>query len=68
MSMKAIVCADQTTAGMTLGEAPLPTLKPKHVLIKVFATAVNRADLMQRQGTYPPPPGESDILGLEISG
>ena len=38
------------------------------VLIDVAATAVNRADLLQRQGNYPPPPGASDILGLECSG
>jgi putative PIG3 family NAD(P)H quinone oxidoreductase len=38
------------------------------VLVEVAATAVNRADLMQRQGHYPPPPGASDILGLECSG
>ncbi len=38
------------------------------VLIKVHATAINRADLMQRQGVYPPPPGASPILGLECAG
>ncbi|MFM8350442.1 MAG: alcohol dehydrogenase catalytic domain-containing protein, partial [Actinomycetales bacterium] len=37
------------------------------VLIKVAATAVNRADLLQRQGLYPPPPGASTIIGLECS-
>jgi putative PIG3 family NAD(P)H quinone oxidoreductase len=42
--------------------------KPGEVLIDVVATAVNRADLLQRQGLYPPPPGESEILGLECSG
>jgi putative PIG3 family NAD(P)H quinone oxidoreductase len=39
-----------------------------HVVLEIIATAVNRADLLQRQGFYPPPPGESDILGLECSG
>jgi len=41
---------------------------PGEVLVDVAASAVNRADLMQRQGFYPPPPGASDILGLECSG
>jgi putative PIG3 family NAD(P)H quinone oxidoreductase len=41
---------------------------PGEVLIKVAATAVNRADCMQRQGNYPPPPGASPYLGLECSG
>ena len=36
--------------------------------MKVAATAVNRADTLQRQGVYPPPPGASDIIGLECSG
>ncbi|KAK3588485.1 hypothetical protein CHS0354_012894 [Potamilus streckersoni] len=44
------------------------TVKDKHVLIKVFSTAVNRADTLQRKGFYPPPPGESEILGLEAAG
>src|SRR4051794_7611950 len=53
---------------LTLGERP--DLRPGagEVLLDVAATAVNRADLMQRQGHYPPPPGASDILGLECSG
>jgi NADPH2:quinone reductase len=49
-------------------EAPDPTPKPGEVLLDVAATAVNRADLLQRQGFYPPPPGASEILGLECSG
>jgi putative PIG3 family NAD(P)H quinone oxidoreductase len=49
-------------------EVPDPTPGPGEVLIDVAATAVNRADLLQRQGNYPPPPGASDILGLECSG
>ncbi len=46
--------------------APLPA--PDEVLIRVTASGVNRADLSQIAGRYPPPPGESDILGLEVSG
>src|SRR4051794_26274997 len=45
-----------------------PELGPGDVLIEVVASAVNRADLLQRQGFYPPPPGTSEILGLECSG
>jgi len=47
-----------------------PTPKPKNdeVLIKVHAAGVNRPDIMQRQGLYPPPQGASDILGLEVAG
>ena len=50
------------------GEAPDPVPGPGDVLIQVAASAVNRADLLQRMGFYPPPPGASDILGLECSG
>ncbi|MGY1712663.1 NAD(P)H-quinone oxidoreductase [Geodermatophilus sp. SYSU D00758] len=50
------------------GEAPDPVLRPGEVLVDVVATAVNRADLLQRAGNYPPPPGASDVLGLECSG
>ena len=49
-------------------EVPDPVLGPGAVLIDVAATAVNRADIMQRQGHYPPPPGASEIIGLECSG
>ncbi len=49
-------------------EVPDLTARHGEVVIEVAATAVNRADLMQRQGNYPPPPGASDIIGLECSG
>ena len=49
-------------------EVPDPEPGPGEVLLDVAASAVNRADLLQRQGNYPPPPGASDILGLECSG
>ena len=45
-----------------------PRPEPGEVIIDITATAVNRADLLQRQGNYPPPPGSTDILGLECSG
>jgi putative PIG3 family NAD(P)H quinone oxidoreductase len=49
-------------------EAPDPEPRPGEILIDVAATAVNRADLVQRQGHYPPPPGASELLGPECSG
>ena len=53
---------------LQLGSAPDPELGPGQVRIAVAASALNRADLLQRQGMYPPPPGASSILGLECSG
>jgi putative PIG3 family NAD(P)H quinone oxidoreductase len=53
---------------LELGEAPRPSPGPGQVLIRIAATGVNRADLQQRAGNYAPPPGESDILGLECAG
>ena len=50
------------------GEVEAPTVGPGRVLIRVHATSVNRPDAVQRQGHYPPPPGESPILGLEAAG
>lgn len=50
------------------GERPVPEPGPGEVLVKVAYTALNRADLLQRQGTYPVPPGDSPIMGLEMSG
>ncbi|QRP45820.1 NAD(P)H-quinone oxidoreductase [Amycolatopsis sp. FDAARGOS 1241] len=49
-------------------EVPDPSPGPGEVLLDVAASAVNRADLLQRQGNYPPPPGSSEIIGLECSG
>src|SRR5881397_536952 len=53
---------------LVMGEVPSPPLGPEDVRIRVRTTAVNRADLLQRQGFYPPPPGASPILGLECAG
>lgn len=67
--VKAIVVdAPGDESVMHLGEVPAPALAPGCIRIRVAATAVNRADLMQRQGMYPPPPGASAILGLECAG
>ncbi len=67
--MKAIIC-DQYIGPevMKMGEYEKPIPGTNEVLIKVHATALNRADTMQRQGKYPPPAGASPILGLEMSG
>jgi len=53
---------------LRVGEAERPVPRPDQVLIRVSATSVNRPDIIQRQGNYPPPPGESEILGLEAAG
>ncbi|MDB5552172.1 MAG: NAD(P)H-quinone oxidoreductase [Rhizobium sp.] len=53
---------------MKLATGPLPELKPGDLLIRVEASGVNRPDVAQRQGSYPPPPGASPILGLEVAG
>lgn len=52
----------------TLTHRPLPVPKSGEVLLRIHYTAVNRADILQRQGKYPPPPGATDILGLEAVG
>jgi len=53
---------------LTVVEREDPTPGPGQVLVRVAATAINRADTLQRQGFYPPPRGASDVLGLECSG
>ncbi len=67
--MKAIVVTEPGGPDkLELREVPAPSLKENEVLIEVKATALNRADLLQRRGLYPPPKGESEILGLECAG
>lgn len=53
---------------MVMGEQPTPSPGPGELLVKVKATALNRADLLQKSGNYPPPAGESTILGLDMAG
>lgn len=53
---------------LVYGEAPDPVARPGEVLVRVKAAGVNRADLLQAAGKYPPPPGASELLGLEIAG
>jgi putative PIG3 family NAD(P)H quinone oxidoreductase len=53
---------------LTWEKVPDPTPSANEVIIEISASAVNRADVLQREGHYPPPPGGSDIIGLECSG
>ncbi|WP_444900174.1 NAD(P)H-quinone oxidoreductase [Microbulbifer sp. VAAC004] len=53
---------------MQLADLPRPEVAPGEVLVEVAAAGVNRPDIVQRNGHYPPPPGASPILGLEVSG
>jgi putative PIG3 family NAD(P)H quinone oxidoreductase len=55
-------------SALVLDEVPTPEVTADEVLVQVAASGVNRADLMQRQGFYPPPPGSSAYPGLEVSG
>ena len=64
--MKAVIAEDGQP--LTLGDFEKPVLNPGEVLVKVAASGLNRADLVQRRGAYPPPKGASPIMGLEISG
>lgn len=54
--------------GMALATGPVPQPGPGEVLIRVEAAGVNRPDVLQRSGAYPPPPGASPLLGLEVAG
>ncbi|MDL9937678.1 NAD(P)H-quinone oxidoreductase [Gordonia sp. ABSL1-1] len=63
--MKAIVVTDQN---LSVDDVPAPRAGAGEVVVDVVAAGVNRADLLQRKGLYPPPPGASDTLGLEVSG
>ena len=64
--MKAILV--QNDQSLSWSEVPNPVLKPDEVLVEIHAAALNRADLMQRAGDYPPPPGCPEWMGLEIAG
>jgi tumor protein p53-inducible protein 3 len=67
--MKAIIVqTGQKDNPLVWQEEPVPTHGDDEVLVDIHATALNRADLSQRAGKYPPPPGASDILGLEMAG
>src|SRR3954453_21114160 len=67
--MRAVIAPDPGgPEALVVADLPDPVPGPGEVVIKVSATAVNRADTLQRQGFYPPPPGASEVLGLECSG
>jgi putative PIG3 family NAD(P)H quinone oxidoreductase len=67
--MKAIVAPQPDGAEeLALVERPDPRAGAEEVLVKVAAAGVNRPDILQRRGLYPPPPGAPDILGLELAG
>lgn len=65
--MKAILVNKQDRS-LSWSDVPDPVMKSDEVLVKIEAAALNRADLMQREGDYPPPPGAPDWMGLEIAG
>ncbi|MDR2280369.1 MAG: alcohol dehydrogenase catalytic domain-containing protein, partial [Gordonia sp. (in: high G+C Gram-positive bacteria)] len=64
--MDAIVVDDDKNLVVDVVPTPIPAAG--EILVRVAAAGVNRADLMQRQGLYPPPPGITDIMGMEVSG
>ena len=63
--MRAIVVREER---LVVEEVPEPVLRQGDLLVQVRAAGVNRADLLQRLGRYPPPPGEPDTIGLEVAG
>lgn len=64
--MKAILVNDDRS--LRWDSVPDPEIKSEEVLVEIHAAALNRADLMQREGDYPPPPGCPEWMGLEIAG
>lgn len=65
-TMKAVIVEEG--APLKLGDVPKPEIGAEDVLVEVKAAGLNRADLLQRKGMYPPPPGASPIMGLECAG
>lgn len=69
MGMRAVIAAGQGGPEvLRIVERPRPEPGQGQVLVRVEAAGVNRPDVMQREGRYPPPPGASDVLGLELAG
>ncbi len=66
--MRHVAYAPGGPEGMTMATGPVPQPAPGEVLIRVQAAGVNRPDVQQRKGAYPPPPGASPLLGLEVAG
>jgi putative PIG3 family NAD(P)H quinone oxidoreductase len=69
-TMRAVIVAGGKgpASALQIGTVPRPVAGPGQVLVRVAAAGVNRPDIVQREGHYPPPPGASDILGLEVAG
>ncbi|MCP1354567.1 NAD(P)H-quinone oxidoreductase [Aneurinibacillus migulanus] len=65
--MKAVL-VEENTHRLYIGESDEPIMGDDELLVSVQATALNRADLLQKRGLYPPPKGASDIMGLEMAG
>src|SRR5947207_1805221 len=65
-SMRAVIA--DGSGGLLMVERPVPDPGPGEVLVEVAAAGVNRPDVLQRRGMYPPPPGAPDVLGLELAG
>jgi len=66
--MKAVLIKNEPGFPLVYSDVPNPVIKPDEVLVEVHAAGINRADLLQREGNYPPPLGCPDWMGLEISG
>ncbi len=66
--MRAVLAPTPHIADMVVGSVATPQPGPGEVLVRVHAAALNRADLLQRRGLYPPPAGASAIMGLEVVG
>ncbi|MFC7495720.1 MULTISPECIES: NAD(P)H-quinone oxidoreductase [unclassified Nocardioides] len=67
--MRAVIAAEPGGPEvLSVAEIPDPEPGPGEVVLEVVAAGLNRADLLQRQGFYPPPPGASDVIGMECSG
>ena len=64
--MQAVVA--DGAGGLALVQRPVPAPGPGEVLVRVAAAGINRPDILQRRGMYPPPPGAPDVLGLELAG
>ena len=64
--MRAIIA--KPNAPLEIQEIEIPKPKPNEVLIKINAAGINRPDLLQRAGLYPPPPNASPLMGLEAAG
>ncbi|XP_028398466.1 quinone oxidoreductase PIG3-like [Dendronephthya gigantea] len=67
-TMQAVIHEAGGAEGLRVENVPKPSVQDGHILIRIHYFSINRADILQRKGLYPPPKGESDILGLEAAG